>query len=689
MSNKKFNDSLPINELSFLKDIEQVGGEILEERDVLFEKKPFIDVEGHQVLEIYYRRGYIVEDGHITGLSLRTNFPLGGHKAEFLGEPLPNFPLSFSNLKELRYLDLAGNVISKEILSFIFNLTKLDSLFLSGNTLTSLDPSIGSLTNLKKLFLSGNYIEQLPESIGNLVHLIELNMRGNLLTSLPESIGNLKLLEILDLVYNRLQSLPMSFCNLKRMKHLNLGGNHVQNLPELFGELSNLEYLNVEDNLIKSLPRSFDHLSKLKTLKLGTIQEFPSIITSCKNIELLRFDSKEVVSIPEDIGDLKALKVLEMGLNSVKTIPSSIGDLISLENLLIVDTQSENLPESIGNLLNLKTLDLWGNKFKEIPPSIEKLKNLEILNLSSNNLTKIPEEIGNLTNLKKLNLSDNKLSDLPPSLKNLKNLTELDIQDNQLTKLPLWLWRLRKLEHLYLRGDKNPWRGEWSEVITRDLNEIKEYCREKDTLKVFISHAVVDFDLHKIKELSGFLEAQDIIYQAYYCEEDLRGNIDEFMNLVIPQCQVLIFIGTRQSIYNSVDCKHELELARKYRLKIIPVKGRDIEWSDFESVALKMDGIEFSEEDFNTFCNKVQNRLNLIHDEIEQKGDLKLNLTQNLDEIRRVISDYIESHQFKKIYQKAQNEFEAFKIELKNTNANSVDVLYKLATLISQKGGKN
>ena len=689
MSNKKFNNYLPIDELSFLEDLEGVSGEILEERDIFFEKKPFIDVEGHQVLETFYKRGYVVEDGHVIGLSLRTYFQLGGHKTEFLAEPLANLPQSIRNLKELKYLDLVGNIISKEILSFIFNLSKLESLFLNGNILTSLDPSIGNLTNLKHLFLSGNQIEQLPESIGNLVNLVELNLKGNLLISLPESIGNLQLLETLDLVYNRLQSLPMSFCNLKRIKHLYLERNHIQNLPESFGELSDLEYLNIEDNLIKRLPHSFDQLYKLKTLKLGTIEEFPSIITSCKNLELLRFDSKEALSIPEDIGDLKSLKILEMGLNSVKTIPSSIGNLISLENLLIVDTQSEYLPESIGNLLNLRTLDLWGNKLKDIPPIIGKLKSLEILNLYSNILTKIPEEIGNLTNLKKLNLSDNKLIELPPSLKNLRNLTELNIRNNQLTKLPLWLWRLEKLEYLYLRGDKNPWQGEWKEMVTRDLKEIKDFCREKDTLKIFISHAVVDFETHKIKELSEFLETQEIISQAYYCEEDLRGNIDEFMNLVIPQCQVLIFIGTKQSIYDSVDCRHELELARKHGLTIIPVKGRDVEWSDFETVELNMDGIEFSQEDFYVFCKEIQNRLDLIHDKIEQKGDLNIALNQNFEEILKVISEYIDSQQFKELYRNAQNEFESFKLELRDPSTDLTDLFYKFSSIISQKGGAN
>lgn len=689
MSNIKFNNSLPIEEVSFLEDIEGFSGEILKEKEILFEKKPFIDVEGHQVIETYYKRGYVIEDSHIIGLSMRTNFSLGGHKAEFLGEPLPELPLSINNLKELKYLDLAGNIISKEILSFIFNLTKLDSLFLSGNTLPSLDPSIGSLTNLRKLFLSGNQIQHLPESIGNLVNLIELNLRGNLLISLPESIGNLKLLERLELMYNRLQSLPLSLCNLKRMKYLNLEGNHITNLPESFGELSNLEYLNVADNLVERLPHSFDQLSKLKSLKLGTIKKLPSNITSFKDLEILRFDSREMLSIPEDIGNLKSLKVLDMGLNSVKTIPSSIGELISLEDLLIVNSQIEYLPESIGNLHNLKYLSLWENDLKEIPPTIDKLKNLEILNLHSNSLTKIPEEVGNLKNLKKLNLSDNKLTHLPSSLKNLINLTELDIHDNKFSQLPLWLWRLKKLEYFYLINDKNPWQAEWREVITRDLNEIKEFCREKDTLKVFISHAVIDFDTHKIKELSDFLEAQEIIYQAYYCEEDLRGNIDEFMNLVIPQCQVLIFIGTKQSIYNSIDCMHELELARKYGLTIIPVKGRDIEWSDFETVALNIDGFEFLEEDFNAYCKEIQNKLNQIHDEIEQKGNLNITLNQNMEEIQSILSDYIESHQFEELYRNAQNEFESFKLVLEDPKTDAIDVFYKLASIISQKGGVN
>ena len=690
MPENNLRDSLPLKEISFLKDLESISGEFLNEVDVLFEETARTDDEDdYDFKQIIHKRGFIVKDGHIVGLSLRTRFLIEPFKYKDIGDPLTSLPDMIDNLKELKYLDLFGNQLSSANLSSIYKLDKLETLNLGANLMSELDYSIGNLTKLIKLNLERNQLEHIPETIGNLINLEELNLQFNQLIQLPESIGNLKLIKKLELKRNRLNKLPESFSNLKKLIHLNLEENNFTILPESFGDLTKLEFLDLRESMISSLPESFNNLIQLKYLKFGPIDNFPSKIAAFEALEILYVYSKEITSIPKAISSLKLLRNLELDLNQVKSIPSSIGDLILLENLSIVATQSEYLPESIGKLTNLKYLYLWENKIKEIPPTIGELENLKILDLSQNQISKTPIEIGNLKKLEKLNLSGNNLTNLPTTLKNLDNLIELQLSNNKFSQLPLWIWKLKNLKKMFFSNqDRNPWQGEWKEVVTRDLMAIKEFCREKDTLKVFISHAVVDFKSHKIKELSDFLETQKNVYQAYFCEEDLRGNIDEFMNLIVPRCQVVIFIGTQQSIYHSVDCKHEIELARKHGLTILSVKGNNVEWSEFEIMGLSTDSsIVFSEENFKIYCELIQNHLDQIHEDIEKKEMGDINLEKSVEEIYTIIFNYLDSPRFKEIYRNDQNDFESFKLELQDTSMNCNDVLFKLSNIIFKKGG--
>jgi hypothetical protein len=276
---------------------------------------------------------------------------------------------------------------------------------------------------------------------------------------------------------------------------------------------------------------------------------------------------------------------------------------------------------------------------------------------------------------------------LPSSIRDLDKLTELSIGNNKFTQLPSWLWRLNALQKLYLLG--NSWYGDWQNVVTRDLIAIKEYCREKDCLKVFISHAVIDYESHRIRELSEFLKEQEEVFQAYFCEADLRGNIDEFMNLVVPQCQILIFIGTKQSIYHSVDCKHEFALATKHGLQIIPIKGTDVSWSDFEVLGLNSsDGIEFSNANFENFCKLIQDLIHHFYETIKSKGESQFMIEKNLETIQKIIFEYIDNPNFKDTYKSSIKEFEDLKLELKSVNLNPNIILYKFAKLIIEMKGE-
>ena len=206
--------------------------------------------------------------------------------------------------------------------------------------------------------------------------------------------------------------------------------------------------------------------------------------------------------------------------------------------------------------------------------------------------------------LQTLNLSRNKLDTIPESIGDLKSLQILNLNSNELTKLPNSIWKLHKLN--YIKLFFNPWDEEWKEIVKRDAPAIREFCRHRVTINIFISHTVAEFKSYRIKDLAEYLEKQSEINQVYFCEEDLKGNIDMWMEETVPKSQLLLFIGTQKSIFDSKDCAFELFLARKYDIEIIPIKGVNVSWEDLAKVGLSRKlGFEYSDKDFQKFSTDL------------------------------------------------------------------------------------
>jgi len=133
--------------------------------------------------------------------------------------------------------------------------------------------------------------------------------------------------------------------------------------------------------------------------------------------------------------------------------------------------------------------------------------------------------------------------------------------------------------------------------------------RFKRGVRVFISHSVDEFKVYRIEDIAKFLESQKNVSRVYYCELDLSGNIDKWMQRIVPRCHTLIFISTKDSI-NSKDCSTELELAKTNKLQIVPVLGVGIEWDDLESLDLHREyGAKFEPMKFEEFCNTMYERV--------------------------------------------------------------------------------
>jgi hypothetical protein len=133
--------------------------------------------------------------------------------------------------------------------------------------------------------------------------------------------------------------------------------------------------------------------------------------------------------------------------------------------------------------------------------------------------------------------------------------------------------------------------------------------RFKRGVRVFISHSVDEFKIYRIEDIAKFLESQNKVSRVYYRELDLSGNIDKWMQKIVPRCHTLIFISTENSIY-SADCSIELELAKTSKLQIVPVLGVGIGWDDLESLDVHREyGAKFEPMKFEEFCNAVYERI--------------------------------------------------------------------------------
>jgi len=278
--------------------------------------------------------------------------------------------------------------------------THLESLTLSGASLTALPNSLVHLSNLKKLYINQCSIVELPNLFYKLINLEELFINNSEFIEFPISICELPKLEKLSITYCEIASLPDRIGNLKRLTFLEMSGTQLTLLPDSFRELCHLE--------------------------------------------TVRLNSTELGVFPEVLCNLPKLKELDLEETELHFLPESIGKLTNLRNLFLESNHIQSLPTQFGELLNLKKLHLSNNGIIEFPEEICKLSNLLLLDLQQNQIVSIPESIGDLSDLQELNLSHNSLEDLPNSLGLLSSLFSLSIADNNIDHIPPSLTRLSR-----------------------------------------------------------------------------------------------------------------------------------------------------------------------------------------------------------------------------------------------------
>ncbi len=472
--------------------------------------------------------------------------------------------------------------------------------------------------DLSKLEIGEKTLALTGEIIQKLEHLNTLYIKFLKGDSIPNWVFQLTKLESLSLRQNNLNSIPEGIKNFTLLKSLNLASNDITVLPKWILELSDLKNLNLEHN--DNLEWNQKNLEILEILKERGVK---IIATRLFNFQLKYNLPKEKIEI------IRELERENIEKEKMKQYVNPI-----------------NMKIEEGKIIEWRMFEY---SFKVLPENFGIFNELKSLTITHTPLEILPESFGKLTSLEFLDLSSNSLNKLPDSFRNLKSISTLNLSNNLFNEIPTQLWSFTLLTHLNLSN--NPLDDEEKSIIQKAPDSIREYLRKKATIKIFISHAVIDFEKYQIGKLVEYLKNQKEISEVFFCEEDLTGNIDQWMLDTVQKSQLILFVATKKSLYDSVDCRNELQLADKFSIPIIPLKGDDVDWNELAEQKLSRElGIEFERNNFEAFYADLykyiynfKREIDLMSKKSRQQGitniyeRFRLIFNENIDQLKRRI----------------------------------------------------
>ena len=352
---------------------------------------------------------------------------------------------SDDDLSEIRTLTSTGITTAISLGDFS-GLDNLETLWLrSGESLVLQDDVFSELVNLRRLDLHQSRLTALPAGVfSGLGSLEELWLSSNRLTVLPPDVfSGLANLRRLFLGHNGLTALPPTvFSGLPNLERLHLDSNQLSTLPnDVFSSLGNLRELSLGSNLLSTLSAPmFSGLGNLEALYLwgNQLASLPDrVFESLGNLEKLELSNNRLGTLPGNVflglGNLKSLYLSGNELSSLSGF--TFFPLTNLERLYLFDNQLTSIQGPVFSLLgNLQELNLNGNQLASLGGlEFSGLSNLQVLHLSGNQLVTLPANIFSpVTGLQELHLIGNQLTTLPEGIFSglVSNLRKLRLHDN-------------------------------------------------------------------------------------------------------------------------------------------------------------------------------------------------------------------------------------------------------------------
>ncbi|KAJ8278022.1 hypothetical protein GJAV_G00082920 [Gymnothorax javanicus] len=308
-------------------------------------------------------------------------------------------------LSQLRTLDLSRNGFTGEMVSLILeNLTSLEYLFLSGNSMLRLDKDIfRDLHQLKELNLERNMLFEIDGAFDHLQKLQRLNVAFN---SLP-CLANFQLTQLVELnaSYNGIEwfSSQQDMEEVFHLETLDLSNNKLFFFPFLPTH-SHIRNLLLSNNRVNF----YEHLADNGSPNSNATVNFSNLKGNVSNVTVSLWDDSYY-------GDISTMGFLDLTGNQVNNLPQ--GFLSKMPSLFILKLGTNCL----------ESLDLSSEGFSS------SLYELDLSNNRLNTLTGNQSTLHELSNLTHLYLHLNDIQVLPPRLFSaLPKIRTVDLSYNRI-----------------------------------------------------------------------------------------------------------------------------------------------------------------------------------------------------------------------------------------------------------------
>ena len=148
--------------------------------------------------------------------------------------------------------------------SAVCQLNKLTHLYLNGNEKIKAIPpgTCGKMKRLRELYMARCGLTCLPEDLDQMVNLETLYLTGNSLSHLGNGLKNMTKLTYVDLCYNPFESLEeeFPFDTLVNIEYLDLSETNMKTLPGEIGQMVKIKRILLFGNQLECLPKEFCNL---------------------------------------------------------------------------------------------------------------------------------------------------------------------------------------------------------------------------------------------------------------------------------------------------------------------------------------------------------------------------------------------------------------------------------------------